>query len=134
MKIRFLLVLSLGFFALSSCGGGGGGSVPPTSPPPPPPPGGSDWESGVFLDWSTFQNLCLDPRSGTDSATGQPFPDIQGETLDENNFLRSYSNDTYLWYGEITDQRPSIRIPFIVRGIRFHLAFACIKRYRNKRL
>ena len=29
-------------------------------------------------------------------------------TLDENNFLRSYSDDTYLWYDEIVDQDPGL--------------------------
>ena len=105
MKIRFLVVLFFGFFALSSCGGGGGGS---DSTPPPPPPGGSGWQPGVFLDASTFRNQCENPRSGTDPATNQPFLDVQGTTLDENNFLRSYSDNTYLWYSEIVDQDPGL--------------------------
>lgn len=49
------------------------------------------------------------PRSGPDPTDGnQPYPDVQGSTLDENNFLRSFSNDTYLWYDEITDQDPGL--------------------------
>jgi len=76
---------------LAACGGGGGG-------------GG--WQSGVFLDASSFAAHCAAPRSGINPATGQPFPDIQGITADENNFLRSYSNDTYLWYDEIVDRDP----------------------------
>ena len=35
-----------------------------------------------------------------------PFTDVQGTIVDENNFLRSYSNDTYLWYDEIVDRDP----------------------------
>jgi C-terminal processing protease CtpA/Prc len=31
---------------------------------------------------------------------------VQGTILDENNFLRSWSDETYLWYDEITDQDP----------------------------
>jgi len=62
----------------------------------------------VFLDATTFQNQCQNPRSGTDPATNQPFVDMQGTTLDENNFLRSHSNDTYLWYSEIVDQDPGL--------------------------
>ena len=77
-------------------------------PPPPPPPPGSGWQPGVFLDASTFQAMCLAPRSGINPATNLPYPDIQGTTLDENNFLRSYSDDTYLWYDEITDQDPGL--------------------------
>jgi C-terminal processing protease CtpA/Prc len=33
---------------------------------------------------------------------------VPGSTLNENNFLRSYSNDTYLWYGEIVDRDPGL--------------------------
>lgn len=108
--IRILQPCVVALFALAAACGGGSSGFAGTSPPPPPPPppGGSGWEPGVFLDWSTFQNLCQSPRSGTDPATGQPFLDLQGETLDENNFLRSYSNDTYLWYDEIVDQDPGL--------------------------
>ncbi len=63
---------------------------------------GSDWQRDVFEPAATFQALCASPRSGIDPATNQPFPDVQGTTTDENNFLRSYSNETYLWYDEIT--------------------------------
>ena len=62
----------------------------------------------MFLDASTFQNRCENPRSGIDPATSQPYLDVQGTTVDENNFLRSYSNDTYLWYDEIVDQDPGL--------------------------
>ena len=105
---RFLCVLSLTAFCVA-CGGGGGGAAPPPPPPPPPPPGGdSGWVPGVFQDASTFQAMCLAPRSGINPATNLPYPDMQGTTLDENNFLRSYSDDTYLWYNEITDQDPGL--------------------------
>ncbi len=68
----------------------------------------SGWTPGVFLDASAFAAHCAAPRSGIDPNTGQPFPDLQGATLDENNFLRSYSDDTYLWYDEITDRDPGL--------------------------
>jgi carboxyl-terminal processing protease len=77
-------------------GGGGGGG------------GGSGWQQGVFADYNDFYARCKSPRSGTDPATMQPYPDKQGSTTDENNFLRSYSNDTYLWYSEITDRDPGL--------------------------
>jgi C-terminal processing protease CtpA/Prc len=48
-----------------------------------------DWQQGVFLDWRGFYQQC-------------------GTTLEQNNFLRSYSNDTYLWYDEIVDQDPGL--------------------------
>ena len=96
------------FALVAACGSDSSGFAGTSPPPSPPPTGGSGWEPGVFLDSSTFRNLCQNPRAGTDPATGQPFPDIQGETLDENNFLRSYSDDTYLWYDEIVDQDPGL--------------------------
>jgi carboxyl-terminal processing protease len=94
---------------LAACGGGGGGFAGQ------PPGGGSNagWQDGVFLDWSTFYARCRSPRSGIDPFTGQPYVDIQGTALDEKNFLRSFSNDVYLWYDEIVDQDPA---PFTVLG------------------
>jgi len=77
---------------LGACGGGGGGS----SAPPP-----SVYVPGVYLPSSTFRDLCAVPR------TGDQFPDLQGTTTDENNWLRSWSNELYLWYDEIVDQDPA---------------------------
>ena len=68
----------------------------------------TNWTPGVFLDASTFSAQCQSPRSGINPATNQPYPDVQGTTTDENNFLRSFSNITYLWYDEITDRDPSL--------------------------
>ena len=75
------------------------------------------WEPGEFyVDDGTvpfaqreynvrFKDYCAVPRTGVD-AEGNPFPDRQGSTWDENNWLRSWSNDTYLWYAEIEDVDP----------------------------
>jgi len=67
----------------------------------------SDWMAGSFMPAASFQAQCENPRSGTD-ANGNPWPDVQGKVLDENNFLRSYSDDTYLWYEEIVDRDPGL--------------------------
>ena len=67
------------------------GSVEPMEP--------SGWTRGVFDDAATFADLCQVPRP--DSV------DRRGTTLDENNWLRSWSNDTYLWYDEIEDRDPA---------------------------
>ena len=97
-RVVFFLTLTV-----AACGGsGGGGSLGGGNNPPPD----SGWQSGVFLPEENFDAECANPRSGIDPATGQPYPDVQGTTLDENNFLRSWSNRTYLWYDEITDQDP----------------------------
>jgi C-terminal processing protease CtpA/Prc len=95
-RTSLLLFLLLSLLALTACGGGGGA----VATPPPPPPPGNGWQSGVFMPASTFAAQCQAPRAGTN--------DIQGTILDENNFLRSYSDDTYLWYSEIVDQDPGL--------------------------
>ncbi len=100
-----LLLVSLALL-LGACGGGssGGGFDPGGDPGGD----GGGWTPGVFLSASTFQNRCVNPRSGIDPATGQPFADVAGTRTDENNFLRSYSNNTYLWYDEIVDRDPAL--------------------------
>jgi C-terminal processing protease CtpA/Prc len=83
-RITSLLIISASLVACSGGGGGGGGLGQG--------PGGNNndgWQQGVFLDWSTFYQQCA-------------------TTLDQNNFLRSYTNDTYLWYDEVTDRNPGL--------------------------
>lgn len=36
-----------------------------------------------------------------------PYRDVQGTSTDENNWLRSWTNDFYLWYREVPDQNPA---------------------------
>lgn len=93
---RFLCCTAVA--ALSACGGGGGGGGDG---------GGSGWTPGQFLASDAFAAQCIDPRSGTNPDTGRPYSDLQGTALDENNFLRSWSDETYLWYDEIRDQDPA---------------------------
>ncbi|MEQ8206027.1 MAG: S41 family peptidase, partial [Woeseia sp.] len=91
--------------ALAACGGGGGsggGSSGGIGP------GIGSWVQGVFEPASNFQSLCVNPRSGINPATGRAYADRSGTRTDENNFLRSYSFDTYLWYREIVDRNPAL--------------------------
>lgn len=86
---------------LTACGGGGGGgTVAPVVTPP------AGWVQGVFKPASSFAAQCASPRTGVD-ASGVPFPDKSGTVLTENNWLRSWSNDWYLWYSEIADKDPA---------------------------
>jgi C-terminal processing protease CtpA/Prc len=101
-----LVALALLPSVFAACGGGGGGGG--TAPPPPPPPPPASWQQGLFMPASTFEARCMAPRAGNNPATGGAYPDVRGSTLDENNFLRSFSNDTYLWYDEIIDQNPAL--------------------------
>ena len=94
--ITGLMLLAL---LLGGCGGGGGDNTPPAPP---------KWQSGVFQTSTNFQALCPAPRSGTDPATGMAYPDKPGTLLDENSFLRSWTNELYLWFDEVVDQDPSL--------------------------
>lgn len=92
--------------AVAACGGGdggggrtGGGAVTPAA---------SGWVAGSFLPASSFAGKCVNPRSGIDPQTGSPYNEIRGTATDENNWLRSWSNDLYLWYNEIPDRDPSL--------------------------
>ncbi|MCY3621563.1 MAG: S41 family peptidase [Gammaproteobacteria bacterium] len=66
----------------------------------------SGWVRGVFEEASVFRNSCAAPRRGMDPATGFAYVDRQGTTRDENNWLRSWSDHSYLWYAEIEDTDP----------------------------
>jgi len=93
-RFRVLLLPLCG--VLASCGGGGGGGGGGN----PFPPSGNTWQAGVFQPRTNFANMCAAPRAGT--------ADRQGTKNDENNFLRSWTNDLYLWYREVTDRDPSL--------------------------
>jgi len=95
------LVISGLWLALAACGGGGGGGGNGGGG------GGSNWTPGTFEPSESFAAQCAAPRSGTNPETGLPYADVQGTTLDENDFLRSWSDETYLWYDEITDRDPA---------------------------
>lgn len=87
---------------LTACGGGGGSSSPTTGST------GTAWVAGVFRPSADFAARCVDPRVGTDPATGRAFPDRQGTRLDENNWLRSWTHELYLWYREVIDRDPAL--------------------------
>lgn len=92
--------------ALYGCGGGGGGSS--AAPAPAPTAAASSWTPGVFEPASDFAALCAKPRTGTDPYTHQAYPDRPGSTLDENNWLRSWTHQLYLWYDEVQDVNPAL--------------------------
>ena len=121
---------------VAACGGGGGGgsSSPPPAPEPPPVDTDNDGtpdttdtdddgdgvadaedafpldadrtvDPDVFADASNHVASCAAPRTGTDE-DGQPFDDRQGSARDEKLWLRSWSDDLYLWYDEIEHVDP----------------------------
>jgi len=62
-------------------------------------PGSSGGGSGTFLPASNFDKMCVAPRPGTG--------DLPGTVTDQNNWLRSWTNDTYLWYNEVSYPNPA---------------------------
>ena len=56
-------------------------------------------EPDVFPPARDYAGRCANPRPGEPG-------DRQGTFVDENNWLRSWSNDLYLWYDEIVDVDP----------------------------
>jgi carboxyl-terminal processing protease len=85
--------------SLAACGGGGGGSGGPRAPGSSSG-GGNTWQAGVFQPSTNFDARCAAPRSGTS--------DVRGTAVDENNWLRSWTNETYLWFSEVTDRDPAL--------------------------
>jgi len=84
----FFIVLGLMSCGGGGGGGGGGGSGSEGGNRLSGITGNGEWQAGVFESADNYENSCT--------------------TLQENNFLRSWSNDTYLWYNEIEDQDPSL--------------------------
>lgn len=69
--------------------------------------GSEDWTAGVFPPSSSFASRCAAPRTGTDPTTGRPYADRPGSRVEENNFLRSWTHELYLWYREVPDRNPA---------------------------
>ena len=89
---RFALRLTAATAAaalLVSCGGGGGYS-------------GGGAPSGLPSS-SSLAQYCFAPRpAGTlDPFTNRPYGDIQGSLANEKDFLRSWIDETYLWYLDV---------------------------------
>ena len=84
---------------LTGCGGSGGSLDDKETT--------SGWKADVYADSDDFKNKCESPRSGRSKITNLPFPDQRGSAVDEKNFLRSWSHETYLWYKELPDINPA---------------------------
>ncbi len=90
-SLRVLLAV-LALALLSSCGGGGGGD------------GGTIGGTPIGLAASsTLAQVCAAPRpsGAVDPFTGRVYGDVQGTLADEKSFLRSWVDETYLWYQDV---------------------------------
>jgi len=107
-RARWVLPLAV-LAGLCGCGGGGGGGGgTSTSGNSLTGQSSAAWTPGVFEQPSTFAALCQSPRTGIDPYTEQAYPDRQGTTTDENNWLRSWTHQLYLWYDEVQDENPAL--------------------------
>ena len=61
----------------------------------------SSWVPGEYSPSINYANRCANPR------TGSNYQDLMGTVADENNWIRSWSNETYLWYDELPDIDPA---------------------------
>lgn len=94
---------------LAACGGGGSDSLgtdnPGNNTGQTEPP---TWTFNQFPASSQFINYCASPRTGTDKYNNnQPYPDKVGTAMHEKMWLRSFTNETYLWYDEVLDNNPT---------------------------
>ncbi len=104
MTIARISTITVSALALlfTACGGGGGGGGAGSG-------GGSfgpnliggdlNYQPGVFNSAGSYKNFCQTPRTGTN--------DQSGSNVNEKFWLRSWSNETYLWYNELPDIDPN---------------------------
>lgn len=105
-KTSLAIFTAFAGFALTGCGGGGSGidSAPVVTTPVTSSP---TWTAGVFEPSNDLKNFCETPRTGNDPFNNnEPYPDQAGSALYEKLWLRSWSDETYLWYDEIADNDP----------------------------
>ena len=90
-RLTTLLALA---FGLASCGGGGSDNTSA---------GTGSGGTTLYPASSTLAQVCNAPRpAGTlDPFTGRPYGDVKGTLADEKSFLRSYIDETYLWYQDV---------------------------------
>ncbi|HXY41229.1 MAG TPA: S41 family peptidase, partial [Vicinamibacteria bacterium] len=80
----------------------GSSNTTPSSSSSPP-----TYTAGTYPPSSSLINQCATPRTGNDPVTGTAYPDQPGSTMAENMFLRSWTNELYLWYHEVPDTNPA---------------------------
>jgi carboxyl-terminal processing protease len=97
MSVPRRVLVSVALVVLGGCGSGSGNNAGPDT----------TWKTGVFQPSTTYANRCASPRAGTDPTTGRPYADVAGSTVLENLFLRSWTNELYLWYREVPDVDPA---------------------------
>ncbi|NUZ12135.1 PDZ domain-containing protein [Pseudoalteromonas sp. McH1-7] len=108
-RITLVFASTVISLVLAACGGGGSDSLgtdnPGNNTGQTEPP---IWTFNQFSPSSQFINYCATPRTGTDQFNNdQPYPDKVGTAMHEKMWLRSFTNETYLWYDEVIDNDPA---------------------------
>ena len=60
-----------------------------------------NWVQNEYQPSKNFANICSNPRQNN------KYQDLAGDYVDENNWIRSWSHETYLWYNELPDINPA---------------------------
>lgn len=81
---------------LAACGGGGGGAPTTPTPTTSTPPA----TSTAAPEYLALANRCVAPRRGADW-NGKAYTDKQGSLNEELRWVRSFIDETYLWYKEV---------------------------------
>ncbi|MYM69165.1 PDZ domain-containing protein [Pseudoduganella sp. FT55W] len=100
MKYTSPLIAAAVLTLLAACGGGGGSAVTPVNPTPPVDPTPPVVTPPSVPDFLTLANHCATPRQGT-QPSGLPYYDQQGTLTEEMRWLRSFIDESYLWYKEV---------------------------------
>jgi carboxyl-terminal processing protease len=99
-SMRNSLVVAFFLAGLSACGGGGDSALSGNTNIINNTNTGTGYAAGVYMPSGQFKGQCAAPRAGNPN-------DRPGTTLAENLFLRSYTNETYLWYRDVPDVNPA---------------------------
>ena len=113
-------LLATALLSLTACGGGSSGGGPDpiatrssssatatSSSSSVSSTSNLTWVEGSYEPADDYWSLCENPRTGIAPYNDQPYPDMPGSTLEENFFLRSLTNELYLWYDEVEDRNPA---------------------------
>ena len=98
---RVIAAAVLAALLLVGCGGGGAPGGDSGS-------AGTTYVAGQYLAASRYAAKCASPRSGKDPLSNTAYPDVQGTATDENNYLRSWTHQLYLWFDQVPDLDPSL--------------------------